>query len=584
MAEEPESGLEQRLRELEQRVASLEAEVADRPARRLVPPPAPPPPTAAAVPAPPPPPTGAPVPPPRPGAPSAASWQPRPVARPDVAGWARDLSTEVVLKWAGLLLLFLAAVFLVSTAISRGWIGPELQLLGVVTLGASLVGAGLRPQLRSGPWGKSLVAVGVAVWFTSCGAPSQWLDLGGVGWGLAGAGLTGAVGVALARLIDSRLVAFTTFFGLVVVPLWVSAVDEYGAIAYLVAMIIVVAVFHGLYVDRDWPLLYITVALVSGLLSFAGAFEDDQSHTTLQVLLIALALLHWLAPAAHARLNPEAGDDWAEVAGRLQLTAPTWIWGATMILHDFDADHAGFLVALAVGAAASASSLAMRPYVPQWLWTSQLMGAGVVLSVGLLSWLEGSTLVAALAVQALAMLALSRWVGDGWFTGQSILTASLAWLGGLGLTIEAIEQDATWGADTVHGVVFAVTIVVGWFRRQNEMGRILALAGYAASLVWVASVLIHLGQGQLLTSIVWAALGVTVVVWGLSTRQVGVARVGLATLAVTVAKLLTVDLAEVDTFWRAGLFFVIGLGFLWLSASIPRLVGSPGEEQPQPGD
>ena len=46
-------------------------------------------------------------------------------------------------------------------------------------------------------------------------------------------------------------------------------------------------------------------------------------------------------------------------------------------------------------------------------------------------------------------------------------------------------------------------------------------------------------------------------------------------LGITVAKLLTVDLQEVDTLWRAGLFFVIGLGFLRLGFLLPRLTGGP---------
>jgi threonine/homoserine efflux transporter RhtA len=61
---------------------------------------------------------------------------------------------------------------------------------------------------------------------------------------------------------------------------------------------------------------------------------------------------------------------------------------------------------------------------------------------------------------------------------------------------------------------------------------------------------------------------------GLSRRQQHVAWVGMATLALVVGKLLTVDLAEVDTFWRAGLFFVVGAGFLWLSTRIPSLTAS----------
>ena len=48
----------------------------------------------------------------------------------------------------------------------------------------------------------------------------------------------------------------------------------------------------------------------------------------------------------------------------------------------------------------------------------------------------------------------------------------------------------------------------------------------------------------------------------------------MATLALVVGKLLTVDLEEVDTFWRAGLFFVVGAGFLWLSTRIPSLTAN----------
>ena len=45
----------------------------------------------------------------------------------------------------------------------------------------------------------------------------------------------------------------------------------------------------------------------------------------------------------------------------------------------------------------------------------------------------------------------------------------------------------------------------------------------------------------------------------------------MTTLAVTLVKLLTVDLAEVDTLWRVGLFLVIGTGLLRLGYVLPRL-------------
>ena len=41
-------------------------------------------------------------------------------------------------------------------------------------------------------------------------------------------------------------------------------------------------------------------------------------------------------------------------------------------------------------------------------------------------------------------------------------------------------------------------------------------------------------------------------------------------IGITVGKLLTVDLQEVDTLWRAGLFLVIGLGIMRIGFLLPR--------------
>jgi len=49
-----------------------------------------------------------------------------------------------------------------------------------------------------------------------------------------------------------------------------------------------------------------------------------------------------------------------------------------------------------------------------------------------------------------------------------------------------------------------------------------------------------------------------------------VANLGLITLGVTVVKLVTVDLDAVDTMWRAGLFFLVGIGLLRLGLLVSR--------------
>ncbi len=55
----------------------------------------------------------------------------------------------------------------------------------------------------------------------------------------------------------------------------------------------------------------------------------------------------------------------------------------------------------------------------------------------------------------------------------------------------------------------------------------------------------------------------------------------LIVFGLTVAKLLTVDLQEVDRLWRAGLFLLIGLAFLRLGFLLPRLTGGA---HPKPKD
>ena len=57
------------------------------------------------------------------------------------------------------------------------------------------------------------------------------------------------------------------------------------------------------------------------------------------------------------------------------------------------------------------------------------------------------------------------------------------------------------------------------------------------------------------------------------TQRIDVVRgVGLATLALTLAKLFTVDLAEVDVLARVILFFVVGVGLIVLGLKVPNLI------------
>ena len=180
----------------------------------------------------------------------------------------------------------------------------------------------------------------------------------------------------------------------------------------------------------------------------------------------------------------------------------------------------------------------------------------------------------AIAVQGAGLIVLARSLGGNIrvLVNGAILTI-LATVFVLVDMIDAWDVDAPWGDDIAHLVIVSAVGLAGWQTRQRELQRVVAVAVLGLLLVWLGSVLVHLPQGQAAVSISWAVVGTTVLVGGAVRKVPELGALGLCVLALTVGKLLTVDLREVDTLWRAGLFFVVGLGFLRLGFLLPRLTG-----------
>ena len=136
---------------------------------------------------------------------------------------------------------------------------------------------------------------------------------------------------------------------------------------------------------------------------------------------------------------------------------------------------------------------------------------------------------------------------------------------------------------TVGGHLANLSAVVGligltaWLRRTGQRPALAQpsfVLTWAAGLAWPASVFLSElpgPQDQVAISATWALAAAAALVAGVLAADGMVRVVGLATLGVVLAKLLTVDLAEVDTLWRVGLFLVIGLGLLRLGYVLPAL-------------
>jgi uncharacterized membrane protein len=96
------------------------------------------------------------------------------------------------------------------------------------------------------------------------------------------------------------------------------------------------------------------------------------------------------------------------------------------------------------------------------------------------------------------------------------------------------------------------------------------VAAHIAFLAWLATQFGPMERGQELISLSWGIYGIALLLLSLGLGQKGVQLAGLATLGLVAAKLLLVDMAQVDVIWRILLFMFFGGAFLGLSYLINR--------------
>ncbi len=535
----------------------------------------------------------------------------RPVTKPAI-----EFTTEMAMKWAGLVLLFLAAAFMVSTAISRGWIGPRLQLAGAVVGGLALITGGLKLRHREG-WGESLVFVGLAVLFVCAGASWDWLELGSAGLAAAMAILVGALAIGLARYMSAWTLGLVALVGLIIDPVWLDMDNKVGLGFSLLYLLIILLVMTVLYLDQQWAVLWVLTVLASAVIAMLmvldGAWGLDDRLTMSRMtelttggLLAGLLVIYWLAPVAATTLanKPNISAE-AEIAGlggmeyRIVLLAPAWFWFCVREFTSMERDGT-IVMGLILVALAAASTFLTRRKVSKAFFATQCVAGSIVLAIVLAVAFDGPVLLVAFGLQAALLLALIRDLDDVWFTLQALFAGAMTLLVTAGRMLEALIEDAAWSDDLAHLLVIsliAVLSVLEFRHSQNHgkegavdaspsiearlsiersevMGQLAALLAYVGLLGWVATVFGHMTQGQGQVSAIWSVLAAGLLAIALIRKSNKILQAGLATIGLVVAKLLTVDLAAVDTFWRVGLFFVIGSGLLALSYQLPRLMGS----------
>lgn len=542
-----------RVTALETRVAALEAQIAELTAIRTPKP-------AATPPGPPPPPVGPPV-------DVARSNETAPPASEGAAtGRGPAIDSETALKWGGVGLVVLAVAFGVSTAVQRGWIGPTLQLAGAAGFGLALVAAGTRLRSTRRPWTHALCAGGVAVLYVTAASDlfGEWAD---PDTGHVTTAVIALASVALARFVESEWVGVTTLTGGTVG--WLVIADGTTSVAATgIALAAATVVMHAVSLERRWfglRLLTHTIGLLA-VLGLASSADTEQVVIMAAAVIVAVALLQL----------PSTGEirpPWRPIEIQLATLLAPWAWLVVAITF-VDTDTAAGVIALVSAAVVAALAVARRPQLLDGHFAALIVGASVSCTVGAGLVLSTDVAWVAVAVQGAGLVVLHRALPEHRLlpiNAAGLLAAATVWVFADG--VAAWRDDAAVGSDLARLAVLAIVAVGVWLTGARETRQLGGATVGGLTLVWLGSVLVHLPQGQALVSLSWAVVGGTVLVTGAVRKIPALGNAGLVVLAVTVAKLLLVDLAEVDALWRAGLFLFVGLGFLRLGFLLPRWTG-----------
>lgn len=502
---------------------------------------------------------------------------------------------EAVLRWAGVALLTLAGVFLVSTAISRGWIGPELQLLAAALAGGAMLGGAVHLGSRRPPWAVALGSGGSIVLGASALATHHWLDLVGPRTALAFFAGSAVLSCGIADRL--RMQTFAVVAALVAMLAPLDTVDQVGdgALAVWVAAGVAGAAAWGL--TRRWPGLRHAVGWLGAFLLLVisvmdGTPQRDESTThplTLASVLIVAVLL-WAAPAVTRRIPPGDSGSWGgfgfdALDVRSAAAVPLWTWACVAGLASGSSNGRPGVLALVIAAVFGLATVLAWAVAARAVALSWVLGAVSLATVGLAVEFDGPALLTALTLQAVTSFLLGRWLQDRTLQFAAALVGAFAtWMAVVAM-LQTLEYD---GFATVGDAGAALLVVACWVAATVTAPRVgtapipktaSLIGAWTLALLWTAAALLGAPQGVMLISLVWAVMAASALVYGLIERQPVMRNLAMATLGITLCKLVFIDMAEVDVFWRVGLFGVVGLGLIGLGLKVPALVAASADAE-----
>jgi uncharacterized membrane protein len=371
-----------------------------------------------------------------------------------------------LLAWIGGIAVVLGAVFFVTMAIHRGWIGEGMRVLLAFLGSTALLAVGVWLHERQGRTqaAKIAVAAAIAALYASLTAATALYDLVTPVEGFLIAGLVGGVASAIAVRWQSVQIAGIGIVGALLAPVLVDAGPSVVALVFMaVALVSAVAVV----IRERWPWLATLAYVVSlpQLLSWIDHSHDQHLYPALGVLL-AFWLLYMTAAIGYDLR-----------VGSKRLCAPSAMLAFSNVVVTSAVGY-GLLKSDVSGDAATTWVIAMAAlhvtlgFVIAWRWPSAretaLLAAAIgfgLSAIGLALALDGPALVSAWAIEA----CLLAWLAGRTESKRAVAGAIgfLVLAGARALDYEWIRIDrhltgtkADWTAIVALMIVAASAVVV----------------------------------------------------------------------------------------------------------------------------
>lgn len=492
----------------------------------------------------------------------------------------------------GVAFVVLAFGFLFKYAFDQGWIGPGFRLILGLMAGTAMLGVGLRLEGERERYSQYLLGGAIAVYYLVGYASYELYAL--VPFWLAFSFMSTVTVLAFVLAERQRLPSLAVIgaAGGLSTPFLLSTgtTDVPALVAYTTMLLVGAGALQFL---RGWRSLLLVLGFgglaVMGLAAAASSGEPDVLEGLVVVagILVAWALFGALPLfRTHLRrLDPDAwpdpppGEAMSQVAppeqiAMLMLRVGSLIAALVAVLEVgalYEVERAtlgwlyglAFLVYLVMGWRLAKTRLALNPAAET---------ASVLIAVSIAIVLADYRVLFPLAVAAAAMqLADRRWGLPGVAIIAHILFAQLAVLVITHVQILGVMAGSPFGVDELGALAAIVTALsVSFVFASATAKQMYRIAAHVAFLIWLATQFAPMERGQELISLFWGLYGIALLLLSLRLGQKGVQLAGLATLGLVAAKLILVDMAQVDVIWRILLFMFFGAAFLGLSYLINR--------------